>query len=511
VRIALERVDLSALNFTSAGEPARYQVVVREGQAVRGELAYDPTQISLRGLGADSLVLDALRLLLGTLLIESPREAVIEQLTGDVFSSAARLELSLAAQGLTAEPLSIQIGTVALGADAQLEGVILRVGTDGGSITIEQLQLRGFRSDGPGFSAHSASLSAQRFELGWGLELRISAARIEAPELTLTRPGRAQLTLSALTCADLTLRGPHLLLGGLQIERARLEQKLTNANPDASDERSQAPAPPAPSDAASHAKGPTPQRAFALDLLDGLSGSLQVDVQVDITIPIFGTRRASHELRLHVEEGSVDYRQLESNLAPLENALLDFSLRGHELVLERGIPLLPTRGFGKPILSWTLSPRDRALAERDRVRLALLPTFRLAGSAKSERDDDDDDEKRSKFALRKLGLNILDFSLSLAPVAVPGIALRGVTIEQLRARGSIQYHMADVDPEGVLTGEMRGLALSVEALAVGTRGFSLRKLQVARVPRWLMRFAGLTPTLLELELEEVALSQLRLS
>ena len=118
--------------------------------------------------------------------------------------------------------------------------------------------------------------------------------------------------------------------------------------------------------------------------------------------------------------------------------------------------------------------------------------------------------RRSRFALRKLGLNILDFSLSLAPVAVPNIALRGVSIERLSVRGSIQHHLADVDPEGVVTGDMRGLMLSIDGLGVGTRALSLQKLQVLRVPRWVMRFSGLTPTALELELEDIMLIQLSL-
>ncbi|HEX6243875.1 MAG TPA: hypothetical protein VFZ61_23330 [Polyangiales bacterium] len=505
MRVALERLDLRALEFTSAGHPPPYRVAVREGTGVRGELVRDATQTVLRELGAETLVLDALRLVFGSLLIDSQRETRIEQLRGELRSSLALLELTLKAHAVHALPLSIEVGQLTLGAETELLGVELRVGDDGGSIAIEQLTLRNFELRSGEFASTSAALSAQRFELGWGLELRVSAARLEVPELKLGYTQRAKLTLNELTCTDLMVSGPHLLLGGLHIKRARYDQSLEAASEGAAE----APASQAVAPARTPTRPSQPARkAFDLDLLDGLSGHLQVDVQVDITIPIFGTRRAKHELRLSVEEGSVDYRELESNLAPLENALLDFSVRGSELVLEQGIPLLPTRGFGKPILRWHLSPRDRDLAERDRVRLALFPEYHVAG-ARAERDEDD--ETPSKFALRKLGLNILDFSLALAPVNVPGIALRGVSIERLSARGSIQHHISDVDPEGVVTGDMRGLALSVDALAVGGRALSLQKLQVLRVPRWVVRFAGLTPTAIAMEAEDIMLIQLSVS
>lgn len=505
MHVALERLDLRALQLTSAGDPPHYQLTLREGEGVRGELTYDAAQLVLRQLGADKLVLDALRLMFGTLLIDSKRETVIEHLQGELKSRVASLELALKAESVRAQPLSIEVGELTLGADTQMRGVVLRVSDDGGSISVEQLRLQDFQVHSGDFGAESAALSAQDFQLGWGVELRVSAARLEVPELSLRYTQRAKLSLSELTCTDLAVRGPHLLLGGLHIKRARFDQRLEPAN------ESAPPAPPpapVPTSVPARPSRPMARKAFDLDLLDGLSGQLQVDVQVDITIPIFGTRRAKHELRLSVEQGSVDYRELESNLAPLENALLDFSVRGSELVLEQGIPLLPTRGFGKPILRWSLSPRDRDLAERDRVRLALLPEYQLAG-ARAERDDDD--EASSKFALRKLGLNILDFSLALAPVSVPGIALRGVSIERLSARGSIQHHLSDVDPEGVVSGDMRGLMLSVDTLAVGARALSLQKLQVLRVPRWVVRFAGLTPTSLSLELEDIMLIQLSVS
>jgi hypothetical protein len=251
---------------------------------------------------------------------------------------------------------------------------------------------------------------------------------------------------------------------------------------------------------------PGANKAFDLGILDGLSGALSVDAHVDVTIPIFGTRRAKHELRLGVEAGTVDYREIEGNLAPLENLLLDFSVRDDELVLERGIPLLPTRGFGKPILRWPLSPSDRALATNDRVRLSLLPRYEVAGKA---RDDDDADDEPSESKLRKLALHNIDLQLSLSPI--PGLtsALRAASIERLSAQGSILHRSDDPHAEGAVSGSMRGLSLSLDALGLVARLLNLQKLSVARVPRWQLRFAGLSPQHFEVILEGLSVTGLR--
>src|SRR5690606_11056084 len=102
------------------------------------------------------------------------------------------------------------------------------------------------------------------------------------------------------------------------------------------------------------AEAALPQRRPWLDwnLLDSLTGHAHVDVGIDITLPLIGRRRAVHQLRVGVQQGRIDYRALESDLSALEDALLDFSVRDDALVLELGIPLLPTRGMGKPLIRW---------------------------------------------------------------------------------------------------------------------------------------------------------------
>lgn len=492
MRIALGRVDLRALSFTASGEPPPYQVTLRNGHGVSGELSREAGQLSLRELAAERLLFDALRLAIGSVQIHSDRETLIEGLRGELTQSLTQLGLALNAASVEATPLEVRADELSLGGDAQLSGVTLQVSKDGGSLKIERLNVRKFRAQLGPFTCATEQLSADGFELGWGAEVRVSAARVELEELPLGLSGDDQLLLQQLACTDFSLRGARVSVGEMQVQRAQLRLSFGGAG--------------AHKPHASHTPKPNPaaNKAFDLALLDGLSGALSVDAHVDFTIPIFGTRRAKHELRLGVEAGTVDYREIEGNLAPLENLLLDFSVRDDELVLERGIPLLPTRGFGKPILRWPLSASDRALAANDRVRLSLLPRYEVAGKAR-----DDDDDEPSESALRKLALHNIDLQLSLAPI--PGLtsALRAASIDRLSAQGSVLHRSDDPNAEGQVSGSMRGMALSLDGLGLGARLLTLQRLSVARVPRWQLRFAGLAPRWFEITLEGIDVSGFR--
>jgi hypothetical protein len=502
MRIALGRVDLRALSFSATGEPPPYQVTLREGVGVSGELVRERGQLQLRELAAERLLLDALRLAFGSVLIRSERETVIDGLRGELTESVAQLALALNASALDATPLEVQTDQLTLSGEASMQGVTLQVSKDGGSLKIERLAVRKFRAQQGPFTCATEQLSADGFELGWGAEVRVSATRVQLEELPLNLSGDDQLVLQQLTCTDFSLRGARISVGSMQVERAQL--RLTFGPTESRPELGGTQRPPP---ARAPAPNPAANKAFDLSILDGLSGVLSVDAHVDFTIPIFGTRRAKHELRLGVEAGTVDYREIEGNLAPLENLLLDFSLRDDGLVLERGIPLLPTRGFGKPILRWPLSPSDRALATNDRVRLSLLPRYEVAGKARDDERDDDDEPSESK--LRKLALHNIDLQLSLSPIPGLSSALRAASIERLSAQGSILHRSDDPHTEGAVSGSMRGLSLSLDALGLGARLLTLQTLSVARVPRWQLRFAGLSPQHFEVTLEGLSVTGLR--
>lgn len=91
------------------------------------------------------------------------------------------------------------------------------------------------------------------------------------------------------------------------------------------------------------------EQFFDLRLLDRISGRVSADVTVDARVPIIGRRRATHEVRVAVDKGFFDIRELERGLATLEDFILDFEIRDGALILERDVPLI---GLRKDLVRW---------------------------------------------------------------------------------------------------------------------------------------------------------------
>jgi len=247
---------------------------------------------------------------------------------------------------------------------------------------------------------------------------------------------------------------------------------------------------------------------FALDdllaLLDGIAGDVNVDLAVDLTVPVIGRRTATHEFRIPIENGALDYRELESDLSTLEDALLDFSVRDGALVLERGIPLIPTRGRGKPILRWDLDGDDLALAEVRRIRLAMLPRFTVVS------DSDGDPSKPSPVAVRELEARDLDARLQLL-VADPPAALPVRRIDELSVAGNL-FHTPDAPPrEGRLQARIAGVELGSYAVPLGRLQLGIEQVVLELAEAREIAFAGLSPRMAGVALRGLAVTGLRLA
>ena len=229
---------------------------------------------------------------------------------------------------------------------------------------------------------------------------------------------------------------------------------------------------------------PSSERAplFDYGLLDGLSGYLNVDVAMDVSVPIIGRRRATHKLRIPIAEGAINYRELEHDLASLEDSLLDFSVREGALVLERGVPLLSTRGRGKPLLIWPLGEADLALAHQRRVRLAVLPSVHVVSEGPAEPRE----RSSPKLTLRTVSFEAIDAVLSLhVPTPDPAGFLRSLALTRLRVFGAVHHEAGAPDPAGQLRAELDELDTELLGLTLGTSrvtgALSLRALRNVEV------------------------------
>ncbi|MBX3203531.1 MAG: hypothetical protein KF764_00620 [Labilithrix sp.] len=495
MRVTLERVDTRGLRV-DLPSPARDQaVVLASASNLRGTLAIDEGKTTLSDVLADDVILASLRILLGELVLSSAAGARLTGLGLALEQSAGGLALDVTAASLLAEDLSVVIGDVAVRGRAHLGGVKLVVREGAGSLAAESVELGALSLRIGDLELAAEVVRGERVTIAWGPDpFRLTGAGLHAPSLRVTVPD------TAIAAEDVTLAGLDVDGGSIGVARAAVESARVEVTLAAS----------APADAAGRAPA-APSRAgeplVDLSLLDALNGRLDVDVAVDLTVPIIGRRHATHRLRVAIDQGTIDYLALEKNLSRLEDAILDFAVRDGGLALERVNPLLPARGHGKPIVVWDLDAGDLELAKNDRVRLAVLPTARVVGA---------DDPKpgappaKSPIALRQLAFVGIDARLSVTPgePALERGQLRLKRVGSLALGGEVRYDPGEPAPPGLLRGDLAELAASVHGLAVGASVLDVEAVEAVRVAPFEIVFADVTPTAIRLDLNRLALERI---
>jgi hypothetical protein len=494
-------VDLAEAMGGDAGSPAQ-RLTIRSATALRGSLLQEADRFEVEDVEAEYLVLEALALAFGSVSIGLTREATLGQLRASYARRGGESRFELSSHGLHAAVLRIEAGSVLVSGEARLQNTRLTLAGGEGRIEAELARVEDFRLQIGGLLLTAPELAAEGLVVGWGGSgFRLEARQLSGPALSL-RVGSVKLDAEAALLRELSVRGPNVSVAEARVERGSFEMSF------ASDAAAEPVPPPAPPALRSRPHRPS----FDYALLDGLSGALHVDAVVDMTVPIFGNRRATHKLRLSVDDGSIDYRELEAGLSALEESLLDFSVREDALVLERGIPLLPTRGFGKPLLIWDLGAEDLALAQRRRIRLSVLPRARLARELSEARDDRESSSSWT-FALRRLGLENIALDLAHRDLgwAVPA-ALERLSVSRLKAYGEIQHELSGPARPGVVRAELEGLAASVHELALGASlTLTVPDLALGKLSDASLSFVGLKPTHLRVAIEALALRDAKLT
>jgi hypothetical protein len=493
MKISLDRADTGALRVDLPG--ARNEAIaIRATQGLRGIIEQSADRLTLSEVSAESVELEALRLLLGDLVLSSAAGAKLTGLGVALDQSKSGLVFAATMASLTAQDLDIKVDDVHVRGRVKLLSPELAVQGSEGSLAASYVEIADFVLRIGDLELAADSLLGRAVKIAWGAAgFRLTAATLEAPVLRMTTKD-VQLAASAVAVSSFALDR-----AGIAITRAGLEggQLTLGLRPSSSDA-------PAPSAAAAPAAEPL----IDWRTLDTLSGQLDVDVAVDLTVPIIGRRKATHRLRIAIENGTLDYRALEHNLAKLEDALLDFSVRDGALVLERVNPLFPARGHGKPVVIWDVDATDLALAQTDRVRLSVLPQARLA----SDTDEKEREPSKSSIALRELGLLRINARLALAaaepPLATGQLRLRHVGAFVL---GGSVFHEPGGSREGSALGELSDLSATVHALALGASRLDAASLTAAAITPIELAFADLKPTNVQLGLSGVTLGGIRLS
>lgn len=503
MKISFEKVDARGLELEL---PHAQRASLREADGLRGLLDAEGDRLTITNAGAERLGVAALRLVFGDLELATGSGLDLDGVSLAVERVGARLALDLQANA-RASALRIAIHATVVEGSARLEGAKLFVRDAEGTLSADRVVIESFVLRLGRVELRAEALTGGTVEIGWGASgFRLTAATLEAPTLRIDA-GAVRAALAGVKVGRLAVSTTAITIGDVAADKLRVAVTLDPPAP----RRSQAPgrtskAPPAPP----RSQAPA-EPMVDLATLDGLGGDVDVDVAVDIRIPILGHRRATHRLRVPLEGGSLDFRALENNLAKLENALLDFALRDGALVLERVNPLFPKRGYGKPVVTWPLGADDVALGERDRVRLAVLPGYQLAGG--DDRDDGDEGRavedgapgEKSAVGLERLDLLGIDVRLVLAPkTPIERGRIRARSASAIEVKGELHFAESTGSaegppPAGEIQASVSELALSIHDLPAGSAHVDVREVSFAEIAPLLVGFAGFRPTSLALD------------
>jgi hypothetical protein len=464
MRLDLQRLDVGGLDLTFGANPEReHRIALAGATGLSGEFSQAPDSVRLDGVLAESLLVALLQLRFSSFEVNLHEQGILSTLSGTYERKSGTTELQLMARSLRAPDLELDFSTFQVRGQLFATNVRLEIAGGRGRVQAESFELVGLRMKSA-IAVTAQRLMAKNVDVSW-------------------QPGGYRVRID-----DVEL--PHAV--------AKASDELF-AVPEGEDRAE-------PAARQSGLRG-----LIDWKVLDGLSGAVDVDVVVDLKVPIIGSRRATHPFRVSIRSGTVNYLDLESNLSALEDSILDFAVRDESLVLERGIPLLPTRGRGKPIIVWPLDPDDLALTNEDRVRLAVLPRGRLAnsngssssdagdGAAKRADDQADSNEKSPPVALQQLDLVDLQAVLRLEPSSEGGSPLRDLSFEDLRLQGTV-HHSPDSEPQsGELTGALRGLMGKVVQLALGSSHLSLDAFRLGELTQVEVPFLGVRPQRLSCE------------
>ncbi|HMG57343.1 MAG TPA: hypothetical protein VK601_27780, partial [Kofleriaceae bacterium] len=206
-----------------------------------------------------------------------------------------------------------------------------------------------------------------------------------------------------------------------------------------------APAPPRP---------PEPGlRQSRLRFLDSLSGRIYLTVKVVLDLPVIGNRSLDQELRVPIQEGSLDYRALEDSLNWLEGAFLDIKHEGDKIALVWKVPIF---GSAHELIAWALDGDAQTMAAFGRAPIRSFADFMIGAGRPGGKPDD-----RRRQILQALSVDGIDIALSLlAPRSVEaggGVIMFG---------GEDQPGMVDLKLAGAIhdrgPGEIEGAIGSVD-------------------------------------------------
>lgn len=332
------------------------------------------------------------------------------------------------------------------------------------------------------WEAESASVGKVWLKSDTG-KFSVTADRVEMPHgMRLVRA--ADIAASS----RLELVSPHVSFSELRID---LEGPFGRSKDEA------AITPPAPTSETG--------RQEKLRFLDSLTGRIYLTVKVQLDLPVLGIRTLDQQLRLPIQEGSIDFRALEKSLDWLEGAFLDIKHDGDFLKVVWKVPIF---GSTHDLITWKLDKEAATLATFGRVPVRSLLDFQTASPKPSTKK-----EKEKREILRSLKVDGIDVAISL-------IAPRNLEVGQgmIAFGGDDQPGMVDLkvsgaiakDGPGALRGAIGSIDTTIKDLRVGPVEITADRLHFDGLDQLEVTFDGFKMTKISVVIHRVTATNLAL-
>ena len=246
-------------------------------------------------------------------------------------------------------------------------------------------------------------------------------------------------------------------------------------------------------------KSPT-RRQEKLRFLDSLTGRIYLTLKVQLDLPVLGIRTLDQQLRVPIQEGSLDFRALEDSLDWLEGAFLDIKHDGEFLKVMWKVPV-----FGKEhdLITWQLDKDASALAAFGRVPVRSLTDFKTGATPPAK--------PKKEGILRSLNVDGIDIAVSL-------IAPRNLEVGQglIAFGGENTPGMVDFKVSGAIgnrgAGSLKGAIGSVDTtvkdLKVGPADITCDRLHFDGLDNLEVTFDGFSPTKISMVIHRVTATNL---
>jgi hypothetical protein len=272
--------------------------------------------------------------------------------------------------------------------------------------------------------------------------------------------------------------------------------------------RTAPPGPPA-MPASTMLTGPLPQlsptrRQEKLRFLDSLTGRIYLTMKVQLDLPVVGVRTLDQQLRIPIQEGSLDFRALEDSLDWLEGAFLDIDHDKDKLKVRWKVPIF---GSSHDLITWQLDQDAATLAAFGRVPVRSLTDFRTGKPGPQK----DKEKPKNDGVLKSFKVDGIDVALSL-------IAPRNLEVGQglIAFGGEDQPGMVDLKVSGALAsngpGKLRGAIGSVDTtikdVRVGPAEITCDRLHFDGLDELEVTFDGYRPTKISMVIHRVTATNL---